>query len=118
MLRQQGKHREGDDDDDDDDEVNLLLAGGYECVDTSESLTSCGGCRTTGTGRDCTEIRHADGVSCRAGRCMVLSCRRGWRPSASGDHCLRGRDGGDHAVYRDENSSHGAKPRRPLPHRT
>lgn len=109
MLRQQGKHR----DDEEEDEVDLLVGGGFECIDTMNSLTSCGGCQTTGAGRDCTTIQHADGVSCRAGRCMVLSCRRGWHPSASGDHCLRGRDGSDHERYRDRSSTHGAKPRRP-----
>jgi hypothetical protein len=34
-----------------------------------DSLTSCGGCVAYGKGKDCTVIRHANGVGCENGRC-------------------------------------------------
>ncbi|GAA5836066.1 hypothetical protein JCM9279_002183 [Rhodotorula babjevae] len=71
-------------------------SGGYECIDTTEALDSCGGCASTGEGMDCTKIRGAAGVGCSAGTCVVFSCKTGYRPSLSGDRCVRMR------------SSHGA----------
>ncbi|KWU44730.1 hypothetical protein RHOSPDRAFT_25610 [Rhodotorula sp. JG-1b] len=95
------------------DPTHRLLKGGYECIDTSRSLTSCGGCVAYGKGKDCTVIRHANGVGCENGRCVVFACRRGWRPSPAGDRCLRGQPGGDHAIYRLDRPAHASRPKPP-----
>ncbi|KAM0788480.1 hypothetical protein ACM66B_001613 [Microbotryomycetes sp. NB124-2] len=71
------------------------LSGGYECLDTSQSLESCGGCASTGEGQDCTKIRGAVGVGCDAGSCVVFSCQAGWRPNLSGTKCVRVRSHND-----------------------
>jgi len=60
---------------------------GYECLDTSSSIESCGGCASTGEGKDCTQIAHASGVGCSKGKCVVLQCAKGYRPSVAGDKC-------------------------------
>lgn len=69
---------------------------GYECVDTTQDLESCGGCPHgdygTGeiTGKDCTAIEHVGrrgSVSCQAGTCSVQKCEPGFVPSADGSHC-------------------------------
>ncbi|GAA5836418.1 hypothetical protein JCM11251_007075 [Rhodosporidiobolus azoricus] len=67
----------------------MLGSGGYECVDTTQALESCGGCASTGEGQDCTAIRGAAGVGCDAGICVVFSCEAGWKPSLKGDKCVR-----------------------------
>jgi len=41
----------------------------YECIDTEHDLQSCGGCPSTGSGRDCTAIRGAWNVGCERGHC-------------------------------------------------
>ncbi|GAA5885959.1 hypothetical protein JCM16303_003042 [Sporobolomyces ruberrimus] len=63
--------------------------GGYECINVQEALDSCGGCASTGEGKDCTKIRGASGVGCAGSRCLVFSCRPGWRVSMSGESCVR-----------------------------
>ncbi|BGP18846.1 hypothetical protein JCM10213_003501 [Rhodosporidiobolus nylandii] len=72
-------------------EVSGIMAGkgGYECVNVKEALDSCGGCASTGEGRDCSSIRGAAGVGCYAGECVVFSCQAGWRPSLDGTKCVR-----------------------------
>ncbi|GAA5917455.1 hypothetical protein JCM8208_003972 [Rhodotorula glutinis] len=65
--------------------------GGFECIDTTQALDSCGGCASTGEGMDCTKIRGAHSVGCESSRCVVLSCDAGWRPSPRGDKCVRAR---------------------------
>ncbi|BGO97110.1 Proteophosphoglycan 5 [Rhodotorula toruloides ATCC 204091] len=72
----------------------LAGSGGYECVDTKQALDSCGGCASTGEGVDCTKIRGAAGVGCQEGRCVVFSCQPGFKPSLSGDQCVRTRSHG------------------------
>ncbi|BGP29675.1 hypothetical protein JCM10296v2_001414 [Rhodotorula toruloides] len=67
----------------------MLGTSGYECIDTQQALDSCGGCASTGEGLDCMKIRGAAGVGCESGRCVVFSCRPGWKPSISGDKCVR-----------------------------
>ncbi|GJN88221.1 hypothetical protein Rhopal_001186-T1 [Rhodotorula paludigena] len=67
----------------------MLGAGGFECLDTTVALDSCGGCASTGEGTDCTKIRGAAGVGCEAGKCVVFSCEQGWKPALAGDHCVR-----------------------------
>ncbi|BGP58249.1 hypothetical protein JCM8202v2_005910 [Rhodotorula sphaerocarpa] len=67
----------------------LRASGGYECLDTQRSLESCGGCASTGHGRDCTAIPHVGNVTCEAGVCVVVSCARHYRPARAGDRCVR-----------------------------
>jgi hypothetical protein len=52
----------------------------YECVDTSNSLESCGGCVHSDSlhgevnmdgGRDCSTIPNVDSVRCKEGRCLI-----------------------------------------------
>lgn len=63
--------------------------GSDECVNVQEALDSCGGCASTGEGKDCTKIRGALGVGCAESRCLVFSCRPGWKVSMSGESCVR-----------------------------
>ncbi|GAA5896224.1 hypothetical protein JCM6882_008523 [Rhodosporidiobolus microsporus] len=72
-------------------EVTGVMAGkgGYECVNTLESLDSCGGCASTGEGKNCLAIRGAKSATCQQGACVVFSCQAGWRPSLNGDKCVR-----------------------------
>ncbi|GAA5896221.1 hypothetical protein JCM6882_008522 [Rhodosporidiobolus microsporus] len=74
----------------------MLGSGGYECIDTTQALDSCGGCASTGEGVDCTNIRGAAGVGCEAGHCVVFSCENGWKPSLKGDKCVRVKGGKHH----------------------
>ncbi|POY76291.1 hypothetical protein BMF94_0486 [Rhodotorula taiwanensis] len=67
----------------------FALQGGYECLDTTEALESCGGCASTGAGRDCTAIPHVGSTACQASTCLILSCAPGYRRSITGDRCLR-----------------------------
>ncbi|GAA5863768.1 hypothetical protein JCM3774_001152 [Rhodotorula dairenensis] len=67
----------------------MARSGGYECLDTSQALESCGGCASTGEGKDCTAIPHAAGVGCEAGTCVVFSCAHGWKRSLAGDKCVQ-----------------------------
>ncbi|BGP32462.1 hypothetical protein JCM10296v2_004243 [Rhodotorula toruloides] len=62
-----------------------LPSGGFECVDTTNSLTSCGGCVGSGyTGKNCLAIPGALSVQCADSQCHVGSCFRGWRYSKDG----------------------------------
>ncbi|GAA6002236.1 hypothetical protein JCM10207_003140 [Rhodosporidiobolus poonsookiae] len=82
--------------------------GGYECVDTKQALDSCGGCASTGEGKNCLSIRGVKGVGCEQGECVVFSCQAGWRPSLSGDRCVRARE--HHGSSSSSNhTTHGAK---------
>ncbi|BGP46724.1 hypothetical protein JCM10450v2_002572 [Rhodotorula kratochvilovae] len=82
-------------------------SGGYECIDTLQALDSCGGCASTGEGQDCTKIRGAAGVGCSAGTCVVFSCQAGYKPSLSGDRCVRTRS--SHHGASNHTSTGGAK---------
>lgn len=64
-------------------------AGGFECMDTSTAVESCGGCASTGEGQDCTKIKHSAGVGCSAGQCVVLSCEPGFVASLNNSRCLK-----------------------------
>lgn len=64
-------------------------AGGYECVDTTQALESCGGCVALGEGQNCQAISHVAGVGCEAGVCVVFSCQPGYRPNIAGTKCVR-----------------------------
>ena len=57
--------------------LTLTFPPADECLDTTQALESCGGCASTGEGRDCTAIPHVGGVGCEAGKCVVFSCKSG-----------------------------------------
>ncbi|GAA5901628.1 uncharacterized protein JCM6883_000344 [Sporobolomyces salmoneus] len=63
--------------------------GGYECLDVTQALDSCGGCASTGEGEDCTKIRGAVSMGCESSKCVVYSCEAGWKPALSGSKCVR-----------------------------
>lgn len=67
----------------------LSAKGGYECIDTSLSLESCGGCASVGQGRDCTAIPGAVGVGCGGGECIIFSCEHGYSLSLDGTECQK-----------------------------
>ncbi|KAK4056767.1 hypothetical protein OIO90_002319 [Microbotryomycetes sp. JL221] len=57
-----------------------LKSGGFECLDVSSSLTSCGGCVGEGLpGVNCLAIPGALNVECQNSQCQVASCFKGWR---------------------------------------
>ncbi|GAA5872203.1 hypothetical protein JCM3774_002293 [Rhodotorula dairenensis] len=62
-----------------------LASGGFECIDTTNSLTACGGCPGPyGPGQDCLAIPGALNVQCADSKCIVGSCFKGWRFVGSG----------------------------------
>lgn len=70
---------------------NSLTGDGYECIDTTSELESCGGCiagwaqaplgQNETVGVDCSSLPGVaiGGVTCNGGVCEVSSCQRGWR---------------------------------------
>ncbi|EKM61526.1 uncharacterized protein PHACADRAFT_248197 [Phanerochaete carnosa HHB-10118-sp] len=64
------------------------IRDGFECVDTFEDLTSCGGCGSVDTKYDCTAIKGAHAVSCVVGQCRIDSCTKGYTPSLDGKSCV------------------------------
>lgn len=60
----------------------------WECLDTQTELESCGGCLSTGAGKDCTSIAHAVSVGCEEGACVVHSCKTGFA-AVNGTSCER-----------------------------
>ncbi|KAF8886724.1 hypothetical protein BD779DRAFT_1441470, partial [Infundibulicybe gibba] len=73
------------------------VLAGYECVDVANDLESCGGCvnfnsvngsRSEDGGRDCSGIPHVNAVSCSSGRCIIGSCRTGYKVSSDGESCV------------------------------
>jgi hypothetical protein len=68
-------------------------SGIFECVDTQNSLDSCGGCvrfgdNQGGGGRDCSTIANVDAVHCQKGHCVVDKCRANFKVSVAGDGCV------------------------------
>ncbi|KDE08877.1 hypothetical protein MVLG_00974 [Microbotryum lychnidis-dioicae p1A1 Lamole] len=56
-----------------------LKTGGFECIDTTNALTACGGCVGDGLpGQNCLAIPGALNVQCHDSECQVTSCFRGW----------------------------------------
>ncbi|KAA1472658.1 hypothetical protein DENSPDRAFT_778802 [Dentipellis sp. KUC8613] len=68
---------------------------GWECLDTTSNLESCGGCLTpapfpdapSATGTDCSAIEAADRVQCLSGKCVVKDCKSGFVVNELGDGC-------------------------------
>ncbi|KAI5476047.1 hypothetical protein MNV49_000476 [Pseudohyphozyma bogoriensis] len=54
-----------------------LNGGGYECVDTNNSLETCGGCSLSTGGVDCSAIPFVSDVECSEGVCVIGACMPG-----------------------------------------
>lgn len=58
------------------------ISDGWECVNTSKDIESCGGCQQPMPGNkvgvDCTAIAGANGVACVSGECQIASCIKGY----------------------------------------
>ncbi|GFZ45770.1 hypothetical protein JCM24511_03500 [Saitozyma sp. JCM 24511] len=69
-----------------------LVPGGranrYECLDTTSTLDSCGGCTSQGQGADCTALEGASDVQCLQGKCLISSCDKGWLLAFNGTMCI------------------------------
>lgn len=69
---------------------------GWECVDTTSDLESCGGCTVAAPfalgdplrGTDCSAIPHVNEVECRKGQCFISSCLSGFSLSTSNTSCV------------------------------
>ncbi|KZT02867.1 uncharacterized protein LAESUDRAFT_393558 [Laetiporus sulphureus 93-53] len=66
---------------------------GYECLDTTSELESCGGCVVSSPfstpanaplGRDCSAIPHVSSVLCAQSKCVVSACDTGYTADAIG----------------------------------
>ncbi|GAA5820565.1 hypothetical protein JCM11251_003051 [Rhodosporidiobolus azoricus] len=63
-----------------------LPSGGFECIDTTTSLNSCGGCVGAGqSGQNCLAIPGALNVQCLDSKCHVGSCFKGWKHTKDGN---------------------------------
>ncbi|GHJ85917.1 hypothetical protein NliqN6_2319 [Naganishia liquefaciens] len=55
---------------------------GWECIDTSSDLESCGGCEWPVSGKDqgedCSSLEGVSEVACTRGKCEASSCMRGF----------------------------------------
>lgn len=61
---------------------------GFECVDFTADLRSCGGCSSLDPiEHDCTKIPHVQGVACIAGECQISSCQPGYSLESDGRGC-------------------------------
>lgn len=61
---------------------------GFECVDFTADLRSCGGCSSLDPiEHDCTKIPHAEGVACVVGECQISSCQPGYSLESGGHAC-------------------------------
>ncbi|KAM0749712.1 hypothetical protein T439DRAFT_37277 [Meredithblackwellia eburnea MCA 4105] len=61
---------------------------GYQCINTNDELSSCGGCTTEGEGQNCEDIPFVESVSCSAGKCEIHSCTPPRIPSFTGQGCV------------------------------
>ncbi|CAE6525318.1 unnamed protein product [Rhizoctonia solani] len=59
--------------------------GGFECVDTLNSLETCGGCDN-----DCSVLEGTNQVQCLKGHCVIKSCSSGYNLIPRGDGISRG----------------------------
>lgn len=59
------------------------VTGGYECIDTSSDLTSCGGCPGTIEAKDCSTFDSLAISTCVRGQC-VHDCSRGFTMTSKG----------------------------------
>lgn len=68
------------------EETACAIGKGWECIDTTSSLDSCGGCMGSG-GENCLSITGALGVGCFESKCQVSSCFPGF--TLSNGKCIR-----------------------------
>jgi len=69
---------------------------GWECVDTTSDLESCGGCMapspfaplSAAIGIDCSAIPNVASVACHISKCVVSACVTGFVPSLALDACV------------------------------
>ncbi|GAA6021826.1 hypothetical protein JCM11491_001534 [Sporobolomyces phaffii] len=54
-------------------------SNGYECLDVTSTLDSCGGCPGEAAAQNCLVLPGAAGVTCRNSECIIASCFPGWR---------------------------------------
>ncbi|GHJ85923.1 hypothetical protein NliqN6_2325 [Naganishia liquefaciens] len=63
---------------------------GWECVDTSSDVESCGGCEWPvagqAQGQDCSDMSGVSRVSCNRGQCQAETCMRGFEKN--GTECV------------------------------
>ncbi|KAI5449350.1 hypothetical protein NCC49_004755 [Naganishia albida] len=59
----------------------------YECVNTDNEMTSCGGCASEGTGVDCSALTGVRSAGCTQGVCQVLQCYPGY--VNTGSSCVK-----------------------------
>ncbi|KAG1749746.1 uncharacterized protein EDB91DRAFT_1109449 [Suillus paluster] len=63
-------------------------AVGFECVDFTVDLRSCGGCSSLDPiEHDCAKIPYVQGVACVAGECQISSCQPGYLLQSDGQSC-------------------------------
>lgn len=63
-------------------------AVGFECVDFTADLRSCGGCSSLDPiEHDCTTIPHVESVACIAGECQISTCQPGYALESDGHAC-------------------------------
>ncbi|KAI4524958.1 hypothetical protein K525DRAFT_291240 [Schizophyllum commune Loenen D] len=69
----------------------------FECVDTTSTLDSCGGCVTPhgfpaasvqSSGVDCAALPNVVEVGCKASKCVVNRCKDSFVPSSDGGRCV------------------------------
>ncbi|KAM0753148.1 hypothetical protein T439DRAFT_378864 [Meredithblackwellia eburnea MCA 4105] len=79
-LRKQRLHEASDEYRCPDNETACPLGRGWECLDTTSALDSCGGCTSArGGGVNCLTLPGAMGVACVESKCEISSCLPGWR---------------------------------------
>jgi len=61
----------------------------FECLDTMQEITSCGGCATLGQGVDCSALRGVRLSGCSKGECTIFSCAKGYELSKQENKCRR-----------------------------
>lgn len=61
---------------------------GYECLDLTSNIDSCGGCVSEGRGQDCTAIEGADDVACVNSHCIVTTCSPSYILSENKTSCI------------------------------
>ncbi|KAG2088239.1 hypothetical protein BD769DRAFT_1528558 [Suillus cothurnatus] len=61
---------------------------GFECVDFTADLRSCGGCSSLDPfEHDCAKIPNVQGVACVTGECEISSCQPGYKLDSDGRAC-------------------------------
>ncbi|KAL8287291.1 hypothetical protein RQP46_003743 [Phenoliferia psychrophenolica] len=62
---------------------------GFECIDTTSNLESCGACPGTKESTDCSLLPGVAGVECNAGKCQITACDDGFAPEQGWKSCVR-----------------------------